>query len=626
MGFGTRIKDEWRESQLFTSRAVVAGLIAIGLVVTLVLRLAWLQIQSHEHYVTLSEGNRVRLEPVPPTRGLIYDRNGVLLAENLPNYQLEIVPEQVEDLDRLLDELAGIVAIRPADRERFDRLLKTQRRFQPIPLRYNLSDREVARLALNRYRFPGVDIRARLTRNYPFGDTLAHALGYVGAINEEELRQLDPATYAGTTHVGKTGIELRYESLLHGTPGYRQVEVNAQGRPVRVLDVEPPVPGSDLYLNIDIRLQRIAEQALGDFKGAVVAMDPRNGEVLALVSRPAFNPNLFVEGISQADYAALRNDPRQPMFNRFLNGHYPPGSTIKPMLALGAMQQGIDFINQTAFCTGEFMLEGHPRPFRCWKREGHGRIDVHDAIAQSCDVFFYELAVKMGIDGIHDFLARFGLGKPTGIDLVGEFSGLLPSREWKRRARNEIWYPGETVITGIGQGFMLTTPLQLAQATAVLAMRGKTYRPQILQAHRNHQTGTPEFATTEAFPRVELRSSRYWQRISNAMHDVVQGEHGTARGSGWDAKYDFAGKTGTAQVFTLEKGEEYEFEELAVQLRDHGLFIAFAPLDDPRIAVSVVVENGGGGSAVAAPVARRVLDAWLLELAPAARSTEGGTP
>lgn len=611
----TRIKDEWRESRLFANRVVIGGLLALLLLAALLLRLFQLQILGHEHFVTLSEGNRVRLEPVPPTRGLIYDRNGVLLAENLPNYQLEIIPEQVADLDALLAELGRIVDIRPADRERFDRLLRTQRRFQPIPLRYNLSDREVARLALDRYRFPGVDIRARLTRHYPFGVDTAHVVGYVGAINERELAELDPARYAGTTHIGKTGVELAYEALLHGTPGYRQVEVNAQGRPIRELDVEAPAPGQDVHLNLDIRLQQVAARALGDFKGAVVALDPRNGQVLAMVSRPSFDPNAFVEGISQQDYAALNGDPRQPLFNRVLNGHYPPGSTIKPLLALGALEQDVDYVRHETVCTGQFILEGHPRPFRCWKREGHGVVDMREAIAESCDVFFYELAVAMGIDRIHDFLARFGLGKPTGIDLLGEFAGLLPSREWKRRARGEVWYPGETVITGIGQGFMLTTPLQLAQATALLAGRGKTRHPQLLRAHG--QPGeTPTRPTAPAYEFPPLREPRHWGQVIAAMHDVVQGKQGTARASGLGAAYRFAGKTGTAQVFSLDQDEEYELEELQVQLRDHGLFIAFAPLERPRIAVAVVVENGGGGSAVAAPVARRVLDAWLLELAP----------
>ncbi|HET9679481.1 MAG TPA: penicillin-binding protein 2, partial [Gammaproteobacteria bacterium] len=382
-----------------------------------------------------------------------------------------------------------------------------------------------------------------------------------------------------------------------------------------VLNVEPPTPGQDLYLTLDIRLQKAAQEAMGDYKGAVVAVDPRTGEVLALVSQPAFDPNWFVEGISYDNYAELTNNPRQPLFNRFLNGHYPPGSTIKPFLALGGLNYGVEEIHHRSFCSGAFVLEGNPRPYRCWKESGHGWVDLHDAIAQSCDVFFYELAVAMGIDRIHDFLALFGLGKPTGIDLVGEFSGLLPSREWKRRNRGLPWYPGETVITGIGQGFMLTTPLQLAQATAALASRGKTRRLHLLDSHQG-VNGKRVADAAAPFPEITVKKQQYWESVIQAMHDVVQGPRGTARATGIGAPYAFAGKSGTAQVFTLEKGQEYNFDELAVDLRDHGLFVAFAPLKDPRIAVAVVVENGGGGSSVAAPVARAVMDAWLLELTP----------
>lgn len=611
----TRIKDEWREYRLFANRVLVAALSVALLFGVLIARLVWLQVIEHAHYVTLSEGNRVRIEPLAPIRGLIFDRNGVLLAENLPNYQLEIIPEQVDDLDATLAELGKLIELRPADLERLRKLLDSQRRFQAIPLRYNLSETEVAAFAINRYLFPGVDIRARLVRHYPYGASTAHVVGYVGAISERELVTLNAADYAGITHIGKTGIEKQYEDPLHGTPGYQRVEANAQGRPLRVLESQPPVAGNNLYLNLDIRLQQEAEKALGDYKGVVVALDPRNGEVLALVSRPAFDPNLFVGGIDQASYDALLNDRQQPLFNRFLNGHYPPGSTIKPFIALGALYYGIDFAQQNAFCSGSFQLESFPLVYRCWNRSGHGYVDLHDAIVESCDVYFYELAVAMGIDRIHDFLAHFGLGQPTGLDLLGEFSGLLPSREWKQRTRHMPWFPGETVITGIGQGFMLTTPLQLAQATALLAMRGKSFHPTLLRATGNPTSGEllPHPAT--ALPPVDVKAA-YWNQILSAMHDVVQNPHGTAYGSGWNAAYPFAGKSGTAQVFTRQRDLEYEEEDIAMALRDHGLFIAFAPLQNPRIAVAVVVENGGGGSSVAAPVARQVIYAWLLQLAP----------
>lgn len=611
-----RIKDEWREIRLFSNRAIVAGLGALLLFALLIWRMISLQVLSHEHYVTLSEGNRVRIEPVAATRGLIYDRNGELLAENVPNYQLEVIPEQVEDLDETLARLSELIELRPADIERFWKLLRTQRRFQPIPLRYQLSDKELATFALNRHEYPGVDIRARLARHYPYGASTAHVVGYLGAISEAELNQLDPAQYAGTTHIGKTGIERTYEKVLHGAPGYQRVETNAQGRPIRVLDYVPPKPGRSIYLNLDIRLQQATEAALGEYKAAAVVVDPRSGEVLALVSRPSFDPNLFIQGIDQESFDALNNDRRQPLFNRVLNGQYPPGSTIKPLLALGALHYGTPHVHGTSFCTGRFLLKNQPLTYRCWKREGHGLTDLHKAITESCDVFFYELAMAMGIDKIHDFLAEFGLGKPTGIDLPGELSGLLPSREWKRRTRNLPWFPGETVITGIGQGFMLTTPIQLAQVAAQIAMRGHARTLTLLRGTEEPGTGAFMPVTAEMLPEIPVRNARYWDQIINPMHDVVQGTRGTARGSGWGAKYAFAGKTGTAQVFTLQRDIEYEEENIAVELRDHGLFIAFAPLQNPEIAIAVVVENGGGGSTVAAPVARKVFDAWLLQEEP----------
>lgn len=606
------IKDPARETRLFSRRVLFAALIALLALGGLVSRMVYLQVIEHRHFTTLSEGNRVRIEPVAPTRGLIYDRNGVLLAENRPTYQLEITPEQVDDMQGTLQRLSELIDVRPADLERFNRLLKTERRFQPIPLRTDLSAEEVARFSVNRYAFPGVDIKARLSRYYPYGKDTAHVVGYVGSISESELQAVDAARYAGTNVFGKTGIERTYESILHGEPGYQQLETNAQGRTVRVLDRKPPVPGKDLYLNLDIRMQQAAEAALGDYKGAVVAVEPQSGAVVALVSKPSFDANLFVNGIDQKTYDELRKDKRQPLFNRFLNGHYPPGSTIKPFLGLAGLADNVAFARHSTFCSGEFFLEGNPRPYRCWKRYGHGLIDLHNAIEQSCDVYFYQLALELGIDRIHDFLDHFGFGKKTGIDLTGEFSGLLPSREWKRRTRGQPWYPGETVITGIGQGFMLATPLQLGQATALIAAHGRGGRLTLLKGTEDRITRAYAPAQDRPYPVIDAGREQYWNQIVSAMVDVVNGPHGTARAVGYQTKYTMAGKSGTAQVFSLARGEEYDESQVPEELRDHGLFIAFAPAQDPKLAVAVVVENGGGGSHVAAPVAKQVLDAYLL--------------
>ncbi|HEX6928417.1 MAG TPA: penicillin-binding protein 2 [Gammaproteobacteria bacterium] len=607
----THIKDEWQEYRLFQNRALLGGIGVVVLTGVLLARLYWLQVEQFPHYATLSENNRVRIQTLAPNRGLIYDRNGILLAENVPNYQLELIPEQIEDIGATLEKLGEVIALRDADIERFNKLLRTKRRFEPVPLRYNLNDEEVASFAVHRQEFPGVDIQARLTRRYPLGPIMAHVVGYIGSITERELQARDEARYSGTSQIGKVGIERSYEDVLHGYPGVQQVETNAQSRVLRVLDVEPPVPGRDLILSIDARLQKAAFDALGDYKGAVVAIDPRNGEVLAMVSKPAYNPNLFVEGIDTKTLETFYTDIQRPLFNRAINGAYPPGSTIKPMLGLAGLHYGVVTSTHSTFCPGYFVLEGNPRPYRDWKREGHGWTDMEKAIEQSCDVYYYELAVELGIDRIHEFLARFGLGQPTGVDLIGEDDGLLPSREWKRRERNMPWFPGETVNVGIGQGFMLMTPMQLAQSTARIASRGAAFVPRIVNSIHDTLTHDIRQLPPVPLPPVDFRSEWPWQFVINAMEDVVHGARGTARSIGFGVPYRIAGKTGTAQVFTLGAEEEYDEEELAIALRDHGLFIAFAPADDPKIAIAIVVENGGGSSS-AVPVARAMFDTWLL--------------
>lgn len=607
------LKDHLQESRLFLRRTLAAALVAFLLLLALLGRLAYLQIVSHEHFRTLSEDNRVRIEPVPPTRGLIFDRNGVLLAENLPSYRLDIVPEEVDDLEATLTRLAELIEIRDQDLQRFHRLRQRMHRFEGVPLRLHLNDQEVARFAINRHRFQGVDIQAGLTRHYPLRSQAAHAIGYVGRINENDLQVLDEKNYRGTTHTGKTGIEKTYEDVLHGTVGYQQLETNAQGRTLRVLERQSPVPGSDLYLTIDARLQTAAEAAFGEFNGSAVAIDPRNGSVLALVSLPGFDPNPFVKGIEYERYQALQRNPDQPLFNRALRGQYPPGSTLKPFVGLAGLELGVVRPDSHVFCPGFYTLPGKERLYRDWKRSGHGHMDLHDSIAQSCDVYYYDLARSLGIDRMHDFLAQFGFGERTGIDIVGELPGLLPSSEWKRRARNEPWFPGETLISGIGQGFNLATPVQLAAATAALATYGDLYQPHLVRAL--HAPGESELQpvfqpVARQIPHSDIRN---WDEVIRGMVDVVHGPRGTARAIGRDLDYRIGGKTGTAQVFSMPQDEDYEYdpEEIAFRLRDHALFIAFAPAEAPRIAVAVVVENGGSGSGVAAPIARQILDAYF---------------
>jgi penicillin-binding protein 2 len=607
----THLKDYLRETHFFTSRALVA-LVCVGMLMGVVIvRLVYLQIISHEHFSTLSEKNRVNIVPVAPTRGLIYDRNGVLMAQNVPSFSLEIIPEQTENLDATLAGLSKLIAVSDDDIDSFRKRLQQKHPFESIPLRFRLSDEEVARFAVNRYRFPGVDIQARLSRDYPFGKISSHVLGSVGRINETELNELDPSNYSGTTHVGKIGVEKSYESILHGTVGYQHEESNARGRVLRVLQRIAPTPGQNIYLTIDMDLQTVAEMGLEGKRGALVALNPKTGEVLAMVSVPGVDPNLFVNGISTQQYQALQDDPDQPLFNRVLSGQYPPGSTIKPFLALA----GLEFKEVTPatqlFCQGWYSLPGDTHRYRDWKREGHGEMTVSTAIVHSCDVYFYQLARLLGIDRIYKYLGYFGLGKKTGIDLPGELSGLLPSRAWKRAAHQEPWYPGETLITGIGQGYNLVTPLQLAEATAILANRGTILQPHIL--HAIQPVGSSELLPQPPIPqgKVPVADPSNWDTVIAAMEDVVNTPEGTAYGISRGASYRIAGKTGTAQVFGVKQNARYKKEEIEERLQDHALFIAFAPAEDPEIAVAVIVENGGHGGSAAAPIARAVMDRYF---------------
>ena len=606
-------RDRIREERLFIRRAVVSFIfVALGLS-ALVGRLVYLQVFNHQYFTTLSENNRVSLQPLPPTRGLIYDRNGVLLAENRPSHRLEIVPEQVDDIDATLQRLSTYITISESDLRRFRRLVGRSSPYVGTPLRFGLSDAEVARLAVNLHRMPGVNIKADLSRRYPLEAVAGHILGYVGRIDERELKTIDTSQYSGTTHIGKTGIEKTYEDILHGEVGYQQVETNAQGRVLRVLSKTPPVPGKNLYLTIDIEFQRAAELALGDYTGAIVALDPRNGDVLALVSMPNYDPNPFVNGIDYASYKALNTSPDRPLFNRALYGAYPPGSTIKPMMVLAGLEAKVFDRRKSVYCPGYFKLPNHDRRFRDWRRGGHGTVSLSKAIVESCDVYFYQLALDMGIDRMNKHLSEFGFGQRTGIDLYGEKSGVLPSQEWKRKVHKQPWYAGETIIAGIGQGYMLATPLQLAHATSAVAMRGQQFAPQVVHAVQEQGSDKLQIKTGSPLDPVHIADPLSWDVVIQAMVKVVHSERGTARRIARGIAYTAAGKTGTAQVFSLGEEEEYDAEQLARRLHDHALFIAFAPAEQPQIAIAVIAEHGGGGGSVAAPIGRQVLDAYLLQ-------------
>jgi len=589
----------------------VSAIIVVILLGTLVLRLTHLQITNHDHFTTLSHENRVKLVPLPPTRGLIYDRNGVILAQNLPTHSLEITPEQVKNIDQTLTDLAQIITISEDDLSRFHRLRKQKRRFDSIPIKIHLDEKEVARFAVNRHHFPGVDIQARLLRDYPQGESTAHVVGYVARINQKELGEIDTSNYAGTSHIGKTGLEKTYEDTLHGKVGMQQVEVNALGRIIRVLENQAPEPGKDIHLYIDAHLQAAAAKAFGEKNGAAVAIDPNTGGILALVSKPGYDPNLFVEGISSAAYNALQQSDSNPLFDRALRGQYPPGSTAKPFVGLAGLETETITFQKKKFCPGFYQLPKHEHKYRDWKKHGHGRTDMEKSIVESCDVYYYDLAHELGIDKMSNFLGQFGFGEKTMIDITGELNGLLPSREWKRQSRNIAWYPGETLIMGIGQGYFLTTPIQLANATATLASLGVHRIPRVVKQITNITQSEIEVPEQPEPTQIPIVKQKNWEDMVYAMTQVVDGIRGTARRIR-TKEYQIAAKTGTAQVFTVKQDEEYDEETVSDKMRDHALFIAFAPVENPQIAVAVIVEHGGHGGSVAAPIARTIMDHYLL--------------
>lgn len=606
----TPIKDQQFEAGLFQRRALLSFLAILAIISIVLARFADLMIVHHREYAARSERNRVKLQPLPPARGLILDRNGRILADNRLAYRLELVPERVRDMGHTLDELAEVISFDEEERERFLALVKARRRFQSLPLRLRLSEDEVARFALERYRFPGVDVVPYLTRFYPQGELFAHVVGYVGRIDPTDLGELDAERYAGTTHVGKTGVERYYESQLHGEVGFERVETNAEGRVLRVLERSPPRAGDNVYLSIDADLQRTTADAMAGVGGAAVAIDPRNGEVLAFVSVPSYDANQFVNGISRANYKALLEAPGRPLFNRALQGGYEPGSTLKPFMALAGLELGVRTPDYTIVSTGVFQIPGQEIKFRDWRRGGHGRVDLIESLAQSVNTYYYQLALDLGIDRMHDYLSRWGFGSITGIDLYGESAGILPSREWKRERFHQPWYPGETVIAGIGQGFNVATLLQLANATAALAGDGQRFRPHLLLALRSSFDQPLQPVTPELVWGKLVSNPAHLALVKRGLEAVLNSPSGTARAAAAGANYRMAGKTGTAQRVSRNRDSDVQ-AVLREGQKNQALFISYAPAEAPRIALAVVVEQGGSGSASAAPVARKIFDAWL---------------
>ncbi len=614
MKFASELKNPLREQHHFRLRLGFAALVVLICFGILATRFFYLQFVRYEHYQTLAENNRISLVPIVPNRGLILDRNGVVLAHNFFAYTLEITPARVENVERTINDLAQLVEVNANDRKRFKKLRDESHSFESVPLRTHLTEAEAARFAVNRFRFPGVDIRSRLFRHYPQGTLGSHLIGYIGRINDKDAENIkaagDESNYRGSDHIGKVGLEQQYERHLHGITGIQQVETDADGHAVRVLSSTAPVPGNDLVLSVDSKLQQIVEKAFGNRRGALVALDPATGEVLAYVSQPTFDPNLFVDGIDTENWKALNESPDKPLINRPLRGMYPPGSTFKPFVALAGLHHGKREPPFSISDPGFYTLPGNSHRYRDWKPGGHGQVDVRRAITVSCDTFFYGLAMDLGIERLTDFVSHFGFGKKSGLDMQGELSGLLPTPQWKARRWKQKWYPGETLITGIGQGYTLVTPMQLAQATAILANNGVAVRPHLVSAIREISTGTRRPTPIETVDRVRL-NPQHVELVKQGMLDVTL-PGGTAASVGAGAPYAIAAKTGTAQVIGIKQGEKYNEKNIDERHRDHALFIAYAPAEAPKIALAVIVENGGHGGSAAGPIARQAMDYYLL--------------
>jgi len=614
MNGSIELKDHQRELHYFRLRLAIAAVVALLFFLLLFMRFYYLQVVQHEYYSTLAENNRISIVPIVPNRGLILDHNGVVLAHNFSAYTLEITPSKVDNLPELINQLANVVEITPKDRKRFRKVMEESKNAESLPIRTRLNDVEVARFAVNHYRFPGVDIKARLFRHYPLGEMTSHAVGYISRINDDDMDWLEEkgelANYRGSDYIGKSGIEQSYEMQLHGKTGFEQVEVDANGRVVRTLSRIPPISGDNLLLTLDARLQEFTDKAFGNYRGALVAIEPSTGSVLAFVSKPGFDPNLFVDGIDPQNWIALNNSPDKPLTNRALSGQYPPGSTFKPFLALAGLELNKRNPQFTINDPGYFTLPGGTHHYRDWKAGGHGIVDLHKALVVSCDSYFYGLAFDLGIDNIHNFISHFGLGQKTGIDIEGEGLGLLPSQEWKLRRYKEKWFAGDTVSVGIGQGYQLVTPLQLANATAILANNGVAFRPHLVRYIQDSRTNQLNSIPIAVLYNLNFKPANL-SFVQKALVDVT-GPGGTAARAGANSAYPIAGKTGTAQVIAFRENEKYDEKKVDERQRDHSLFIAYAPADNPQIALAVIVENGGHGAATAAPLARQVLDFYLL--------------
>ena len=610
-------KDDKAQVKLVTGRAQQLLLSMWLLFAILVCHLFYLQVIRHEHFELLSRQNQVRTLPMQPIRGLIMSSDGVVLAENRAVATLELVLDKIADLDVTIESLRKIISITDKDLKRFRERLVKGRGFDSIPLRFDLSEQEVARFSVNRHLYAGVSVVSQLLRRYPRGEEFAHIVGYVGRIDEDDMKSLDEEQYKGMSHIGKLGVEQAYEEVLHGVSGVQQVEVNAEGRLLGVLERSLPHSGGHLHLFLNAGLQALAVEELGESLGAIVALDPKTGGVLAAVSKPAYDPNLFVNGIDTISYRTLSTSSQSPLLNRVLRGLYSPGSTIKPFLAISALESEMRSGEEVKHCPGWYRLPGSTHRYHDWKHEGHGAMDLAEAVAQSCNVYFYQLAHDLGIEGVVSSLGQFGFGIKTGIDVRGEVNGLLPTPEWKRRSKDEVWHHGETLLLGIGQGYLLVTPLQLARATAILANSGRDVLPKLVARVEGGEfweslTGSNSVTVNGAPPELIVESREALEQVLVAMHDVVQGNHGTARASGTGAMYEFAGKTGTAQLSRIDRDQDItDIEEIPLELRDHALFIGFAPLDNPSIAIAIIVENGGGGARTAAPIARRLFDYYL---------------
>lgn len=622
---GLTLRNREAELSVFRNRLAIAALGIVVLFVVLAGRFVYLQVIKRDHYHTLAEANRISVMPITPNRGLILDRNGEVLAANYSAYTLEITPGKVSDLERALDELAQIIEVSPKDRRRFKKLMEESRNFESLPIRNRLTETEVARFAVNRYRFPGFEIRARLFRQYPYGEIASHAIGHIGRINDADVKNIESANltinYKGTDHIGKLGIEGSYEHELHGITGSEQVEIDSGGRAIRSLARSEPISGNNLVVSLDIKLQKVAEKAFQDFRGALVAIDPQSGEVLALVSKPGFDPNLFVDGIDPANWDILNNSPDKPLNNRALRGQYPPGSTIKPFMALLALESGKRSPEYAISDPGYWTLPGVSRPFRDWKPGGHGMVNLQRAVVISCDTYFYGLANDLGVDTIYRFMTQFGFGNKTGIDIDGEMPGLQPSQDWKMKRFKQKWYAGDTISVGVGQGYVLTTPLQLATATAMMANSGTPVVPHFLREVQDSKTGLRRKNSIQTQAAIAFKPE-YVKLVQNAMAEVTK-PGGTAARAGAGAPYSIAGKTGTAQVIGMKQGEKYDERRVKEHLRDHALFISYAPADNPRLAIAVLVENGSHGATTAAPIAREVYDYFLLGKVPAERMKLG---